>query len=150
MLLFFFGDIILIMVRNVEGRLHYITEGYTDIIDITFDVANFIKQQDKEDGLVFLFVNGSTAALTTMEYEAGLLEDFKQIMNELVPYNKEYKHHERWQDNNGASHLRASLIGPSLCLPFKSKKLNIGTWQQIVLIDFDTQEREREVIIKII
>lgn len=122
------------------------TKGFTDIIDITSLVQKEVEKEKIREGIVFLFVLGSTAALTTMEDDENLYRDLKEMLEKISPYKKNYYHHDTWGDDNGASHLRASLIGPHLVLPVKNEKLYLGTWQRVVLIDFDTREREREIL----
>ena len=126
------------------------TNGYTDIIDITDLIQKEIDDQKVKDGIIHLFVVGSTVGLTTIEADPNLYEDFKEVLEKIAPYKKDWKHHQTWGDDNGAAHIRASLIGPSLTIPFQNGKLPTGTWQNIVLIDFDTREREREVIVSIV
>lgn len=123
------------------------TKGLTDIVDITLLIQKEIEKKGIEEGMVFLFVLGSTAALTTIEDDENLYRDLKEILEKTIPYQKNYYHHRTWGDDNGASHLRASLFGPSLFLPIKNKKLYLGTWQRVVLLDFDTREREREIVV---
>ncbi|RLI99611.1 MAG: YjbQ family protein [Candidatus Aenigmatarchaeota archaeon] len=131
-------------------RVRVRTKGNTDVIDITQHVADAVEKSNKKDGIAVVFVPGSTAAITTIEYEPNLVKDIKNIMEKLVPSNIEYLHHKTWGDDNGSSHIRASIVKPSLTVPFQNKELLLGTWQQIVLMDFDTREREREIIIQII
>ena len=123
------------------------TKGLTDIVDITDLVQKEVDNQKTKDGVVNLFVVGSTVGLTTIENDPNLYEDFKEVLEKIAPYKKDWKHHQTWGDDNGAAHIRASLIGPSLTIPFQNGKLLNGTWQKIVLIDFDTRGRERQVII---
>ncbi len=122
------------------------TKGNTDIIDITQDVQNSLRDCSLREGQIPLFVQGSTGGLTTMEYETNLVKDIKNAFENLAPQNADYAHHITWGDYNGHSHVRASLLGPSLTVPFKEKKLTLGTWQQIVFIDFDTSHRNRNLI----
>lgn len=126
------------------------SEPETDLIDITDEVSRLVESSGIKNGAVVLFVPGSTASLSTIEYEPNLIEDFKNIMERLVPSDIQYKHKETWGDDNGKSHVRASLVGPSLTVPFKNRKLLLGTWQQIVLMDFDVPARNREIIVQII
>lgn len=126
------------------------TKGHYDFVDITERVAVMVKKSGVQEGVVLVFVAGSTAALTTMEYEDGLIEDMKEMLEKLAPENFNYRHHQRWGDRNGAAHLKAALIGPDLVIPIEEGELKIGQWQQIVLIDFDERPREREIIVKII
>ncbi len=125
------------------------TQGYCDIIDITAKVQGQIQKEKIHRGLATLFVSGSTAALTTIEYEPGLVEDLKELLERFIPSNKKYHHDDRWGDDNGFSHLRAALLGPSLQVPIESGRLLLGTWQQIVLLDFDNRPRTREIMIQI-
>ncbi|MCZ6622617.1 MAG: secondary thiamine-phosphate synthase enzyme YjbQ [Deltaproteobacteria bacterium] len=125
------------------------TQGYCDIIDITAKVQGQIQKEKIHRGLATLFVSGSTAALTTIEYEPGLVEDLKELLERFIPSNKKYHHDDRWGDDNGFSHLRAALLGPSLQIPIESGRLLLGTWQQIVLLDFDNRPRTREIMIQI-
>ncbi|MEK7210337.1 MAG: secondary thiamine-phosphate synthase enzyme YjbQ [Candidatus Binatota bacterium] len=125
------------------------SQGFCDIIDITAKVQERIQKEKVRNGLATLFVSGSTAALTTIEYEPGLVQDLKELLEKLIPSNKKYHHDDRWGDDNGFSHLRASLFGPSLQIPVESGRLLLGTWQQIVLVDFDNRPRTREIMVQI-
>ena len=126
------------------------TKGNADIIDITDKVQKQVEDSNLKEGQVTLFVPGSTGSLTTMEFEPNLAKDFKEAFERIAPKNMEYAHHATWGDYNGHSHIRASLLGPSLTVPFKEKKLTLGTWQQIVFIDFDTSSRTRKLSLQII
>lgn len=126
------------------------TSGFCDIIDITAKLNAVIERQRIEDGLATLWVGGSTAALTTMEYEPGLVQDLKDVLEKVIPSNETYHHDMRWGDHNGFSHLRAALFGPSLALPIRGGRPSLGTWQQVVLLDFDNRPRTREVSIQIV
>jgi secondary thiamine-phosphate synthase enzyme len=130
--------------------LKFNTKGNTDIIDITQKIQEEIENNKIESGSVLIFVKGSTAAITTIESDPNLYQDLREVLEELIPIKRNWKHHQTWNDDNGASHLRASLIGPSLMVPIENSQLILGTWQKIVLIDFDTRPRSREVILKII
>jgi len=123
------------------------TKGWNDVVDITDKIQAEVKKEKFENGMVSLFVIGSTAFLTTIEADENLYEDLKETLEKLTPYKKDWKHHQTWGDDNGAAHLRASLIGPSLIVPVVNGKLFFGTWQRIVLIDFDTKPRQREIVI---
>ena len=125
------------------------TKGNTDIIDVTNKVQALLKDYNLKEGQVTLFVPGSTGGLTTMEFEPNLAKDIKNAFENIAPENMEYAHHMTWGDYNGHSHVRASILGPSLTVPFKEKKLTLGTWQQIVFIDFDTTHRSRKIILQI-
>jgi secondary thiamine-phosphate synthase enzyme len=126
------------------------SKGEGDMIDITRQVADTIKNGKIENGIVTIFVSVSTAAVTTIEYEPGLKKDFPAMLDRVAPKNIEYEHDNTWHDGNGHSHVRASLIGPSLTVPFNDKRLMLGTWQQIVLVETDTRPRERSVILQMI
>jgi secondary thiamine-phosphate synthase enzyme len=126
------------------------SKGENDIIDITNQTASEVKESRLQDGIVTVFVPGSTAAVTTIEYEPGLKKDFPCMLSRIAPREVQYEHDKTWHDGNGHSHVRASLIGPSLTIPFKDGNLMIGTWQQIVLLEMDTRDRERNVVLQII
>ena len=126
------------------------SQGETDIIDITSHVANDVKKSKIKEGTVTVFVKGATGGITTVEYEPGLVDDLKDAFERLAPRNGSYAHNERWHDGNGFSHVRASLLGPSLTVPFSGGALTLGTWQQIIFVDFDNRPRSREIILKII
>jgi len=136
------------MVKTKKIKVN--TKGNCDIVDITESVNNAIAQTDIQNGTVTLFNVGSTAAITTVEYEPGLVNyDIKAAFEKIAPRNARYEHEETWHDDNGHSHVRASLLGPSLTVPLIDGKLTLGTWQQIVIIDFDTRPRTRTVICQI-
>lgn len=126
------------------------TKGHYDFIDITNQVTEIIKQAELTDGIALIFTASSTSAITTMEYESGIIEDIKEFFEKYLPEKADYKHHQRWGDHNGAAHIKAALIGPDLTVPIEDSKLQLGTWQQIVLIDFDEKPRTREIIVKFI
>ncbi len=126
------------------------TKGELDMIDITNAVSDIVNEANIRSGIVTIFVPGSTGALTTIEYEPGLLEDFQNMLERIIPKNIDYEHEKRWHDHNGHSHVRASLIGPSITIPFKDKRLILGTWQQIVFIELDIRSRSRELFLQII
>ena len=126
------------------------TAGFCDIVDVTAKVREEIHNEKFRRGLVSLFVSGSTAAVTTIEHEPGLVQDLKAFVERLIPSDKRYHHDDRWGDNNGFSHLRASLLGPSLAIPVEDGQPLLGTWQQIVLLDFDNRPRTREIVIQVI
>lgn len=123
------------------------TKGYTDIIDITDKVEEVVGKEKVKEGIVIVFVKGSTAAITTIEADKNLYEDLREVLEQIIPIKNDWKHHQTWNDDNGGSHLRASLFGPSLSLPIIEGRLALGRWQKIVLIDFDTSPRQREVIV---
>jgi secondary thiamine-phosphate synthase enzyme len=126
------------------------TKGQDNIIDITKQTSKEIEESKIKNGIATIFVSGSTAALTTIEYEPGLLSDFPNMLDRIAPKNIEYGHEKMWHDGNGHSHVRASLIGPSLTVPFCNGELMLGTWQQIVLVELDTKSRDRSLILQII
>jgi secondary thiamine-phosphate synthase enzyme len=126
------------------------SNGEGDMIDITRQTDESIKASGLQDGIVTIFVPGSTASITTIEYEVGLKKDFPKMLARIAPSEIEYEHDNTWHDGNGHSHVRASLIGPSLTVPFKNKSLMLGTWQQIILLEMDTRPRERKVVLQII
>ena len=126
------------------------SNGESDMIDITHQTDESIKASGLQDGIVTIFVSGSTASITTIEYELGLKKDFPKMLARIAPSEIEYEHDNTWHDGNGHSHVRASLIGPSLTVPFKNKSLMLGTWQQIVLLEMDTRPRERKVVLQMI
>ena len=124
--------------------------GENDMIDITHQTDEAIKASGLQDGIVVVFVSGSTASITTIEYEVGLKKDFPKMLARIAPSEIEYEHDNAWHDGNGHSHVRASLIGPSLIVPFKNKSLMLGTWQQIVLLEMDTRPRKRKIVMQMI
>ncbi|MEI6378206.1 MAG: secondary thiamine-phosphate synthase enzyme YjbQ [Candidatus Falkowbacteria bacterium] len=125
------------------------TKGHYDFINITPQVAQAVAASKIANGLVLVFIPGATAAITTMEYESGLIKDITATLEKIAPDNFDYAHHQRWGDHNGGAHIKAALIGPSLTVPLEDHQLQLGAWQQIVLIDFDETPRQRTVIIKI-
>lgn len=126
------------------------TKGNSDIIDITPQLQRSLADAKINDGIIFLSVIGSTAALTTMEYESGLVKDLKNTFEALLPYRDDYAHNFTWSDDNSHSHLRSSFIRTHLFVSVTGGKLDLGTWQQVVLIDFDTRPRDRKVVVKIV
>ena len=130
-------------------KLTLTTRGNGDTIDITPGVERALQESQLTNGVVTLFVVGSTAALTTIEYEDGAVNDLNRAIERIAPRDLEYEHHLRWGDDNGHSHVRAALLGPTLSIPFVGGRLTLGTWQQIILIDFDTRPRQREVVAQI-
>lgn len=126
------------------------TQGNADIRDITDQVAWQILQSGLKDGTVTIFCPSSTSALTTIEYESGALNDLGRLFDEIIPQNREYAHNARWHDGNGHSHVRAALLGPSLTIPFVAGQLTLGTWQQIIYVDFDNRTRQRKLVLQLI
>ena len=135
------------MVRSMF--IQFNTRGNTDITDITGQVAACLQESGVKDGVVTLFCPSSTTALTTIEYEPGCLSDLRRALDEIVDPKREYAHNAAWGDGNGHSHLRAALLKASLSVPFSNAKLMLGTWQQIIYIDFDNRPRRREVIVQV-
>lgn len=131
-------------------ELNFSSAGENDMKDITDRIQQVITQSQLTEGIACVFVPGSTGSLTTIEFEPGLQKDFPEALNEIAPKNKYYAHHETWHDDNGRSHVKASLMGPSVTIPFHEGKLIHGTWQQIIFIDFDTRPRNRRVIVQLI
>jgi len=136
--------------KVVSERISLKTRGEVDMVDITAKVESTIEGSGVENGTVTVFVPGSTAAVTTIEYEPGLLTDFPALLEKIAPRNAVYEHEKRWHDGNGHSHVRASLLGPSLTVPIADGKLTLGTWQQLVLVELDTRSRSRDLIVQII
>ena len=133
----------------ITKELSFWSKGDADIIDITTQVQGELEGVKLKDGIVTIFIPGSTAGLTTIEHEPGLVSDFKKMVERLIPQNINYSHDMRWHDGNGHSHIRSSIIGPSLTVPFSNRQLLLGSWQQIVLIDFDNRPRSRKVLLQI-
>ncbi|MEQ8187036.1 MAG: secondary thiamine-phosphate synthase enzyme YjbQ [Candidatus Eremiobacterota bacterium] len=135
----------------VETReITFITKGNCDVLDVTSQISEEIKQSGVNNGIVTIFVPGSTGGLSTIEYESGLVSDIKEAMERIAPQGIEYKHNLKWKDGNGHSHIRASIVGPSITIPFTKKKMLLGTWQQIIFLDFDNCSRNRRLILQII
>jgi len=126
------------------------TKGFGDTIDITKNVHNAVRNSNIENGLVTIFCSGSTGTITTIEYEPGVIRDLQRALEKIVPSDIRYEHDLRWGDGNGFSHVRAALMKPSLSIPLINGKLTVGTWQQIVFIDFDNKDRTRNILIQII
>jgi secondary thiamine-phosphate synthase enzyme len=137
----------------MQVKLNHIfltTQGNTDILDITQKISECIQSSALMNGLVTIFCPSSTSGVTTIEYEPGVLQDLTKIFNDIVPREVSYKHDEAWHDGNGHSHVRAALLKASITIPFSDGQMTLGTWQQIVFIDFDTRPRKREIIVQII
>jgi secondary thiamine-phosphate synthase enzyme len=126
------------------------SSGENDIIDITEDVQNIVSRSGLTEGICMVFVAGSTGTLSTMEYEPGLKQDVPKALDRIAPKNQEYHHHFTWHDDNGRSHVKATLMGASLTVPFQNKKILHGTWQQLVFIELDTQQRRRSLIVQLV
>lgn len=132
----------------ITKEIAFRTKGVSDIIDITHRIAEELKKTKLVKGIVTIFVHGSTAAVTTIEYEPGLLKDLPELYEKLIPRKKTYAHDSTWGDANGYAHLRASLQGASLTVPFSDGGLLLGTWQQVVFLEFDNRGRQRRVILQ--
>jgi len=125
------------------------TEGNTDIIDITGQVAKAVRQTELMNGIATIFCPSATSGVTTLEFESGCLSDLRRLFDEIVDPDRYYAHNARWGDGNGHSHVRAALLGPSLTVPFVDGRLMLGTWQQIIFVDFDNRPRQRELIVQV-
>ena len=135
--------------KVLSDSMSFSTGGFNDMIDITSEVSHKLAENGLKNGTVTLFVPGSTAGFTTIEYESGLVADLRKMWQRVVPRDISYDHDRRWGDGNGHSHVRASMLGPSLVVPFTDGRLTLGTWQQIVLVDFDNRPRSRQIILQI-
>ena len=131
------------------GEIAISTSSGTDIIDLTPSINAYLKKSAIKKGAVILFVPGSTAAITTIEYESGVINDLRKAIQRIAPEDLYYEHNERWGDGNGYSHVRAALLGPSLHIPVIDGRLTLGTWQQVVLLDFDNRPRKRKIILQL-
>ncbi|MEJ2150937.1 MAG: secondary thiamine-phosphate synthase enzyme YjbQ [Chloroflexota bacterium] len=134
----------------ISEQLELSTKGDADIHDITGEVGRLVQGSGVRDGVVTIFTPSATSALTTIEYERGALADLRRLFNEIVDPAREYQHNLRWHDGNGHSHVRAALLGPSLSVPFVGGQLTLGTWQQIVFVDFDNRPRQRRLVVQIV
>jgi len=137
-------------VAVVTRTVHLHTQGNADILDITEEAAAAVSSTGLQDGTITIFSPSATSALTTIEYEPGCLSDLRRLFDEIVDPERHYAHNARWGDGNGHSHVRAALLGPSLTVPFVDGRLTLGTWQQIIFVDFDTRPRERELVAQVI
>lgn len=126
------------------------TKGHTDFVNLTSKIGEIVSHSQIKEGIVLIFVKSSTCALTTMEWEEGIKKDIKSVLEKVIPEGFDWEHHKKWGDHNGSAHIRSALIGTDLAIPVENGELILGTWQQIVLIDFDEREREREIVVKII
>ena len=129
--------------------LNLTTRGNADVQDITNQVSEIVFESGLERGTVTLFTPSSTSALTTIEYESGCIKDLQRLFEEIIDPQKHYAHNARWGDGNGHSHVRAALLGPSLSIPFLERRLTLGTWQQIIFVDFDNRQRRREIVVQL-
>ncbi|RMI12685.1 MAG: YjbQ family protein [Calditrichaeota bacterium] len=137
------------MLKVLTHKLPLSTRGFTEIIDITPELQGILEESALQEGSMLVFVPGSTAGLTTIEYEGGLIKDLQEFFERLLPMRDRYHHNERWHDGNGYAHLRAALLKPSLIIPFTGGRLCLGTWQQVVFIDFDNRPRRRELVVQL-
>jgi secondary thiamine-phosphate synthase enzyme len=135
----------MVVTKTVKIKSH----GETDIINITDDIEEAVRASKVTSGIATVFVPGATGGLTTVEYEPGLVSDLRDAFERVAPRDENYAHNERWGDGNGFSHVRASLLGPSLTVPFTEGRLTLGTWQQVIFIDFDNRPRTRELVVQI-
>lgn len=129
--------------------IHLSTRGNSDIHDISAEVSRILKESGLRAGIVTVFTPSSTSALTTIEYEPGCVHDLQRMFDELIDPRREYQHNERWHDGNGHSHLRAALLKASLTIPFYESRLALGTWQQVIYVDFDNRPRQREIVVQV-
>lgn len=132
-----------------SGFLEIQTKGHADMHDLTQGVERIVHEAGVSQGQVTIFTPSSTSALTTIEFESGALSDLRRALDEIAPVDREYKHNLRWQDGNGHSHLRAALLGPSLSIPILDGQITLGTWQQILFIDFDVRARDRRIAVQV-
>ena len=133
----------------IQQKLELNTKGFNDIVDITSQIQDYVSNSRIKNGYVLVFVPGATGGLTTIEYEPGLLQDLPELFEKIAPMNKSYFHDKTWHDGNGYAHLRSALIGPDITIPIQDNKLVLGTWQQVVFLDFDNRARKRNVHIQI-
>ena len=134
----------------ITKQIKISSKSENDIINITEQVADAISESGISNGTITVFVSGSTGAITTIEYEPGLVNDFPEMLSRIAPDDINYEHEQRWHDGNSRSHVKASLVGPSLTVPFKDGQLLLGTWQQIVFLELDTRARTRNLVLQII
>lgn len=132
------------------GSIQLNTSGNMDVVDITLQITHVVRKSELRNGTVTIFCPSATSALTTIEFESGCVSDLQRLFEEIIPQKKDYAHNARWHDGNGHSHLRAALLGPSLAIPFVEGNLTLGTWQQVIYVDFDVRARQRELVLQII
>jgi secondary thiamine-phosphate synthase enzyme len=137
------------MMAIITKKIKLSTEGKTDIIDITSEVSSKLGECQLKNGVVVVFIPGATGAITVLEYEPGLVKDLKEALEKIAPQDGVYAHNKKWGDMNGYSHIRASILGPSLSVPFVNGNLQLGRWQQIIFIELDNRPRSREIILQI-
>jgi len=133
----------------VNHQLQFQTQGDAEMQDITGAVLEVVDTSEVKEGIVTIFCPGSTSAVTTIEFESGALADLERLFDEIAPQDREYQHNLRWGDGNGHSHVRAALLGPSLTVPLINGRLTLGTWQQIIHVDFDNRPRQRKIIVQV-
>lgn len=135
---------------NIDNHTFYLdTQGFCHVIDVTPRVAQYLEESGLETGLVTIHVVGATAGITTVEFEPGLVKDLEEVFEKIAPATLDYHHEKTWHDGNGFSHVRASLLKPSITVPFVDRKMRLGTWQQIVVLDFDNRPRRREIALQL-
>ncbi len=134
----------------ITKRINVSSKGNTDIIDLTSQAVQILQQSGLKEGQMTVFAPGATAAVSTVEYEPGLLKDIPEMLDKIAPQGPPYHHDQTWHDGNGHSHLRATLMGPSMTIPFENGALILGTWQQIILLDFDNRQRQRSIVCQLI
>ena len=133
----------------IQKKISISSKGFNDIQDITPVLSGYVAESGLQDGYALVFVPGATGGLTTIEYEPGLLTDFPEMLEKFAPMGARYRHDDTWHDGNGYAHLRASLIGPSITIPFEKRQLVLGTWQQVIFLDFDNRPRQRQLHVQI-
>ncbi len=136
--------------NTVNGSVSISSKGFNDIVDITGHARVFVRRNQLIEGQLLTFINGSTAGITTIEYEPGLIQDLPDLMEKIAPMNKTYHHDATWHDGNGYAHLRSALMGTSFTAPVIDEQLVLGTWQQIILVDFDNRPRNRQVVFQFV
>lgn len=135
--------------KIVTREISCSTQGDGDTKDLGESLERILQESSLQEGMAHLFIGGSTAGITTLEFEQGVVEDLAGVFEEIAPRKRDWKHHQRWGDHNGHSHVRSALLGPSLSIPFRNGRLSLGTWQQVVLIDFDETPRDRKVLVQL-
>ncbi len=136
---------------SIQTRtISFITKGNADIQDITNQITQIVGESGLENGTMTLFTPSATSALTTIEFESGCISDLRRLFDEIIDPQRHYAHNARWGDGNGHSHVRAALLGPSLSIPFVERRLTLGTWQQVIFVDFDNRQRRRELVVQLI
>ncbi len=133
----------------VTGRVEFATRGNGDVLDITGEVHRRLQASGLQDGVITVFTSSSTSGLTTLEYESGAVHDLQKMFDRIAPPDIDYRHNLRWGDGNGHSHVRHALLGPSLTIPFVKGRMTLGTWQQIIFVDFDNRARSRSIVVQI-